>query len=86
MFRACVDDRRWPGTEEHVVEPDDLGPIRVGRDARLGVHSGDGGLQCIGSEAARLQRLLDKRAALGNLLLVPERTILIVEQHELAGL
>ena len=70
--------------QQHVVEPDDLRPVGRGGGRRLGVHRRDRRLQRVGAEAPRRQRPLDERRALGDLLAVPQRAVLVVEQDELA--
>ena len=79
-----LDDRRRIGAQQHVVQADDLRPVRVGGRSRFGMHGGNRRLQRVRTEPAAGQRPLDERAALGNLLAVPARAVLIVEQHQLA--
>ena len=48
------------------------------------MHGGDGRLQSIRTDAAGRQRLLHQAAAFRDLRVVPERSILVVEQHQFA--
>ena len=67
----------WCG--EPLVERGDLLPV-----ARLvQVQVGDGRLDGVRPGVAARQRPLQELSALADLLLVPQRTILVVEQHDL---
>jgi hypothetical protein len=44
----------------------------------LGVNRGNGGLQRIGAETARCKSALGERNAFGDLVLIPQRAILLV--------
>ena len=69
---------------ESLIEPDDLVPIgRLGIGG-LRMNRRDRRLKRIGPEAARRKRTLDERQAFVDLVAIPEATILIVEQHDLA--
>ena len=71
---------------QHVVEPDDLGPVGRGRGGGLGVHRRDRGLQRVGAEAARGQRPLhQRRCPPRSASRFQQRAVLVVEQDQLAG-
>jgi hypothetical protein len=70
---------------EHVVERHDLWPIGGVRRLRLGVHRGDGGLDRVRTEPARGERGFDERHPLGDAVAVPQRAILVFEEHDVAG-
>jgi hypothetical protein len=67
-----MDYRRGLEPQEGVIEAGNLRPIRFLRAARFGVNGGNGSLQGVGTETARMQRLPDEIAALGNGGAVPE--------------
>jgi len=58
-----LDDWRWIGAQQHVVQTDDLRPVRVGCGSRLGMNGGYRRLQRVRPEPATRQCALDKRAA-----------------------
>ena len=66
--------------------------IRGGRHAtggrfggrRVGMHAGDRGLQRVGAEALRAERLLDERRPFGDQRLIPARAILILAENQVA--
>src|SRR5689334_25078980 len=66
-----LDDGRWVGAQQQVVENDDLRPVGVVRRRSLRVHRGDRGLQRVWSESARRERALDQSSALGDQTLIP---------------
>jgi hypothetical protein len=72
-----MDYRRGLEPQEGVIEAGNLRPIRFLRAARFGVNGGNGSLQGVGTETARMQRLPDEIAALGNGGAVPEAAILV---------
>ena len=59
----------------------DSGPIHLLKD---GVNGGNGSLQGVGTETARMQRLPDEIAALGNGGAVPETAILLLQGDKIA--
>ena len=68
--------------QEGVTEAGNLRPIRFLRAARFGVNGGNGSLQGVGT--ARMQRLPDEIAALGNGGAVPEAAILLLQGDKIA--
>ena len=79
-----LDDGRRIRPPQHVVEADDFRPVRGGGGGRLGVHGRDCGLNRVRAEASRRERLLHEPDSLGNLMPVPERAVLILEQDHIA--
>src|SRR5256885_1235872 len=77
------DDGRGLQALEHVVEPDDLGPVRVLGPRRLAVQGRDRRLQRERTGPAP-KRLLDERQRFGDLLVIPAATILLVQKDEIA--
>ena len=73
-------DRRRLDRAEPSVQERDLLPIRV----RLGVQSRDCSLQLIRARARQRERTLERGLAGGDLLLVPQRAVLVGEQHQAA--
>ena len=80
-----LDHRRWIDTQQHIVKTDDLRPIGRRRVRRFGVDRGDRRLQCVRSDAARRECSLDEGYPFGDLIAVPERPILILEENELVA-
>ncbi len=75
-----LDDRRAGEAGELAVEGGDLRPV-----ARLvGVQRGDRRLHDVGPAAAQRERAVEHRPARGDLAGVPQRAVLVGEQHELA--
>ena len=66
------------------VERVDPGPVGVLGPRGAGMQGGDGRLHLIGAGAAVAHRLVDQRQALADQLAVPERAVLVVQQHDLA--
>jgi len=60
------DDRRRIGSRQHVIQPDDLRPVGFASRWRLGMDGRDRGLQRIGSDAPRTERLSNPCRHLGN--------------------
>jgi hypothetical protein len=54
------------------------------RLSRRGVEGGDGGLEGVGSGAAPPEGVFDQAQALGDLAIVPLRTVLLLQEHQLA--
>ena len=79
-----LDHRRWFEAHEHIVEAHDLPPVRRRGVRCLGVDGGNRGLQRVRTDLPRRQRALHKRPALVDLSAVPERSILRLEQNQLA--
>ena len=75
-----LDDRRAGEAGELAVERGDLGPV-----ARLvGVQGRDRRLHDVGAAAAQGEGPVEHRPPLGDLAGVPERAVLVGEQHQLA--
>src|SRR5260221_10582748 len=70
---------------EEIVETDDPWPVRVFSARCLTVRGGD---RCLNGEGtgAAAERLLDERHGLGDLVAIPSTAVLLLEQHEIAGL
>jgi hypothetical protein len=77
-------DRRWVNTNQPVVEQRDLAPVRGRRRGSLGVNCRNGRLQGVGTETARCKGTFGERDALGDLIFVPQRAILLVQQDQLS--
>ena len=78
------DNQRWLKLKQPVVVQLDLAPIRGCRGGTLGVNSRNGRLQSAGAETARSQSAFGERDAFGDLLLVPERPILLLQQDQVS--
>ena len=76
-----LDDRRRGEVEQPAVEQRDLGPVRL----VLGVQGCDRRLQLVRARHPQRQPALERRARLRNLAGVPERPVLVVEEHESSG-
>jgi hypothetical protein len=80
-----VDDRRRRGLREHLVERNDLVPIGVLRARSTRVHRGDRRLQRVRMpRRAEADRALHFLHSAHRLIAVPQRSILILEQHDVA--
>ena len=80
-----LDDRRRLGAQQHVVQPDDLAPSRWRpRSAPRRAPRRSRPAACRGRSAATTSARSTSARPFGDLRAVPERAILIVEQHELA--
>ena len=69
---------------KHVVEANDLGPVRVLGPCRLAVQGRDRRLQRVRTRTAA-QGLLDERQRLLDLRAIPAATVLLLEENEVAG-
>src|SRR5580704_4250641 len=78
------DNQRWLNLKQPVVEQLDLAPIRGCRGGTLGVNGRNGRLQSVGAETARSQSAFGERDAFGDLLLVPQRPILLLQQDQVS--
>ena len=79
-----LDHRGGVRSRQHVVEADDLRPVGRGGGRRLGVHRRDRRLNRVRADPPRRQRPLHEPRALRDLIPVPQRAVLIVEQDQLA--
>ena len=52
---------------------------------RFGVDGGDGRLKRVSARRAQAQRTLDEGETLGDLLTIPERSVLLLEKHDLSA-
>jgi len=77
-------DRRWRNTKQPVVERSDLAPVRGCCRRSLGVNCRNGRLQGVGAETARSKSALGERDAFGDLIPVPQRAILLLQQDQLS--
>ena len=78
------DDGRGVGAQQRVVQAHDLGPVgRVG-GGRFRVNGSDSRLQRVGAEPAGGERPFDQCDRLADLGPIPQRTVLLAEQHDLA--
>ena len=68
---------------EKTVKRRDLRPVRVLGVGSFVVNGGDGGLELVGADRAPGQRVREERDALGDLWLVPERSVLQRERDQL---
>ena len=66
--------------QQQVVEPDDLRPVGRGRFRGPGVDGSDCRLHRIRAHAAGVERAADQPRAFRDLGLVPERSVLVIEQ------
>src|SRR5208282_18155 len=71
--------------QQLVVEQRNLAPVRGSHGGTFGVNGRNGGLQSVGTEAARSKSALGERDAFGDLVLVPERPILLLEQDQVSA-
>ena len=78
-----LDDRRFHARKD-VVQLDYLSPVGCPRMAGLGVYRRDGCLEGVWPKPARHQHPLHERRPFRDLLPVPERAILVLEQHQIA--
>ena len=67
------------------VERGDLHPVGLARVARGGVARGDRRLHLVRARLASPQRRLEQRDAFVDAGPVPDRAVLLLERHELAG-
>src|SRR2546421_348780 len=74
-----VDYRRGLARREHAVEARDLAPVRL----RRGVQRRDRGLQLVRPGAAATERPVEHAPSLLDPGGVPERAVLLLEEHEL---
>ena len=79
-----LDDRGRLEGGQLPVEHRDLPPVGGGRVGRARVQRGDRGLEQERAGLAHAQPPHEDRAALGDLLAVPERAVLLLERHEVA--
>jgi hypothetical protein len=82
--RVQFDNQRWLNVKQPVLEQLDLAPIRGCRGGTLGVNGRNGRLQSVGAETARCQSAFGERDAFGDLLLVPQRPILLLQQDQVS--
>src|SRR5690242_4571864 len=75
---------RWLDSDQLIIKRDDLSP--VGRRGRFGfsMNGGDGGLQCVSTEAARLQSSLNQCQSFSDLFTVPKRAVLLLQQDQIS--
>ena len=71
------DDRRRMNLKQPVVEQRNLAPVRGRRRGTLRVNGRNGRLQGVSAETARSKSALGERDAFGDLVLVPQRPILL---------
>ena len=77
-------DRRWLHDLEGSIEQINLRPIGVFGPGGAGMQRGDCRLDLIRPAAAVAHGFVDQRQTLSDHLLVPQRAILIIEQHQRA--
>src|ERR1039457_6470541 len=70
---------------QSVVKRNNLPPVGHSDRFRLRMNGRNRSLQCVGAEAAGLQGFLQQCHSLRDLLSVPERAILVLQQNQLSG-
>src|ERR1035441_9475287 len=70
---------------QSVVKRNNLPPVGRSDRFRLRMNGPNRSLQCVGAEAAGLQGFLQQCYSLRDLLPVPERAILVLQQNQLSG-
>src|SRR5581483_8183981 len=78
------DNRGWMNLEQPVVEQRNLAPVRRCRGGTLSMNGGNNRLQSVGAKAARLQSALGEREAFGDLIPVPQRPVLLLQQDQVS--
>ena len=77
-------DRRRPRCHQHIVDADNLPPVRFVRGARLGMNRRDRRLQRIRAEASRAEGSFREATALVDLVAAPQRAVLLLEHQHLS--
>ena len=77
-----LDHRRPLATQQHVVQSNDLGPIRRGRECRGGVTRGDRRLHLIRACLAPTKRRVEQPDSLVDGVAIPARAVLRFEGYE----
>ena len=81
-----LDHRRRADPQQHLIEAGDLRPVGVAIARRPRMQRGDRGLHRIGFRPARHpQRLFHQLQAFGDLRTIPQRAILLFQQHDVAA-
>src|SRR5712692_2271164 len=70
---------------QSVVKRNNLSPVGHSGRFRLRMNGHNRSLECVGTEAAGLQGFLQQCHSLRDLLPVPERAILVLQQNQLSG-
>src|SRR5207248_7260812 len=78
------DNRGWLNLKQPVVEQRNLAPVRGCQGGTLGVHGRNGRLQSVGAEVARLKSAFGERDAFGDLVPVPQRPVLLLQQDQVS--
>ena len=78
-------NRRRLNSYQLVVKRNNLPPVGRSDRFRLRMNGRNRSLQCVGAEAAGLQGFLQQCHSLRDLLPVPERAILVLQQNQLSG-
>src|SRR6478672_6106596 len=78
------DNRGWMNAQQLIVEQGNLAPVRGCRGGTLSVNSGNSRLQSVGTKPARLKSAFSERDAFGDLVLVPQRPILLLQKNQIS--
>jgi hypothetical protein len=78
------DSRGWLNPKQLDVEQRNLAPVRGCCGGTLGVNGRNGRLQSGGTKAARSKSAFGERDAFGDLVLVPQRPILLLQQDQVS--
>jgi TonB dependent receptor len=78
------DNRGWLNPKQLVIERRNLAPVRGGHGGTFGVNGRNGRLQSVRTEAARSKRAFGQRDAFGDLVAVPQRAILLLQQDQIS--
>ena len=81
-----LDHRRRADPQQHFIESRDLRPVGIAIIRRPRMQRGDRGLHRVGFRRARqLQGVFHQLQAFGDLPMVPQRAILLFQQHDVAA-
>jgi len=79
-----IDNRGWLTPKQPVVEQRNLAPACGYSGRSLGVNCRNGRLQSVGTEAMRCESTLGERNAFSDLVPVPQRPILLLQQDQVS--
>ncbi|MNN57220.1 hypothetical protein D3C81_1721960 [compost metagenome] len=69
---------------QHIIQPDNLRPVGLFGRRRFGMHRSNRRLHGIGTERPALQSLAHQFAAFVDTLPVPQATVLLLQQYQVA--
>ena len=85
LRRGSARPRARVGAQQHIVQPDDLRPSPSHRRWALGRARPRSPPEACTGRSAATQRSFHQRRPFGDLVPIPERAVLVVQQHQFAG-